>query len=302
MEVGHQHVDVREGEARRDEDARVARGLAAFCPRLERAHGGRAHGNHAPAACLAFGNGALRGLGHFVALGVHRVLGDVLGLHRLEGAGAHVQRDVGALHAARFEFGQQALVEMQRGRGRGHGAGHAREHGLVAALVVGRVGVRDVGRQRHVAAALHQRIRVFAGVALEAEAEQRAVFLGPAAQQRGAKAAHHLERGAHGRLLADLHVRDHLVALQHALDQQFELAAGRLLAEQARLDHARVVEDQQVARTKQRGQFLEDAVGRGIAGAVEQTGGGAFGGGVLCHQLGRQMEIEIGKREGAHGA
>jgi hypothetical protein len=27
----------------------------------------------------------------------------VLGLHRLEGAGAHVQRDAGALHAARFQ-------------------------------------------------------------------------------------------------------------------------------------------------------------------------------------------------------
>ena len=154
---------------------------AALRPRLQRAHGGGADGHHAAAARLAVGDGLLRGLGHFVALGVHRVLGDVLGLHRLEGAGAHVQRDAGALHAARVERGQQGLVEMQGGGRRGHRARHAREHGLVALLVVGRVGVRDVGRQRHVAVARHQRVGIARS---KREAEQRAVFVrasGPAA-------------------------------------------------------------------------------------------------------------------------
>jgi hypothetical protein len=50
--------------------------------------------------------------------------------------------------------------------------------------------------------------------------------------------------------------------VQHALDQQFELAAGGLLAEQARLDHLRVVEHQQVAGAQQRRQLAEDAVDR----------------------------------------
>ena len=54
------------------------------------------------------------------------------------------------------------------------------------------------------------------------------------------------------RLLAHLHVRDDLVARQHALDQQFDLAAGGLLAEQARLHDLRVVEHQQVAGAQQR--------------------------------------------------
>ena len=91
-------------------------------------------------------------------------------------------------------------------------------------------------------------------------------------------------------------------AVQHALDQHLELAAGGLFAEQARLDHAGVVEDQQVAGAQQRGQLAEDAVdGRG-AGAIEQARGAAFGGGMLRDQFGRQVEIEIGKREGAHGA
>ena len=90
------------------------------------------------------------------------------------------------------------------------------------------------------------------------------------------------------------------VRLQHALDQQFQLAAGGLLAEQARLDHPRVVEHQQVAGAQQRGQVAEDAVDRRVAGAVEQARGAAFGGGVLGHQFGRQVEIEIGEGEVAH--
>ena len=106
--------------------------------------------------------------------------------------------------------------------------------------------------------------------------------------------------GAHGRLLADLHVGDDFLALQHALDQQFELAAGRLLAEQARLHHLRVVEDQQVAGAQQRGQGVEDAIDRLGAGAVEQARGAAFEGGMLGHQFGRQVEIEIGKGKAAH--
>jgi hypothetical protein len=68
-----------------------------------------------------------------------------------KGAGAHVQRDAGALHAARLQRGQHAFVEMQRGCGCGHGAGVAGKHGLVAALVVSGVGMGDVGRQRHMA-------------------------------------------------------------------------------------------------------------------------------------------------------
>jgi hypothetical protein len=286
-------------KARRDEDAVSPRGLAAG------AHDSSVRTVVVPTATTRPPR-ARAAMARCVASALRTtrcasVLGDVLGLHRLEGAGAHVQRDAGALHTAGFQLGQQAFVEMQCGGRRGHCARHAREHGLVAARVVGRIGVRDVGRQRHVAAALHQRIRVFAGIA-EAEAEQRAVFVGPAAQQRGAKAADHLQRGAHRRLLAHLHVRDHLVALQHALDQQFELAAGRLFAEQARLDHLRVVEHQQVAARSSEGRSLEDAVDRSVAHAIEQTRGAAFGGRVLGDQLGREVEIEIGKREGAHGA
>jgi len=104
------------------------------------------------------------------------------------------------------------------------------------------------------------------------------------------------------RLLADLHVRDHFVALQYALHQEFELAAGGFFAEETRLDDARVVEDKQVARPEQRRKVPEDPVHRYVTGTIEKSRGAAFCGGMLGHQFGRQVEIEIGKREVAHGA
>ena len=100
------------------------------------------------------------------------MLGQVFGLHGLEGAGADMQRDTGALHAAGVELGQQRMVEMQcRGRGR-YGSWHTCEYGLVALFVFGRVGVGDravlmapqVMRQGHVAVFFHQRIGVVAAV------------------------------------------------------------------------------------------------------------------------------------------
>ena len=314
MKVGHQQVDVLKRKARRDEDACVAGGFPRLGPRLQRAHRRRADGHDTAATRLAVGNRLLCSRWHVVALGMHLVLGDDLGLDRLEGAGADMQRDMRALHATCFQFSQQGLVEMQRGRRRCNGAGHAGEHGLIAAFILGgildglgtgRSGVLlpfDVRRQRHMAAALHQRVRVFVGGTGKRETEQRPLRVGPAAQQGRTKTAGHPQRCADRRLLADLHVSDDFLAGQHALDQQFQLAAGRLFAEQARLDNLRVVEHQQIATLQQRRQAFEDAIDRRIGGAVEQSGGGAFDGRMLRDEFGRQGKIEIGKREGAHDA
>ncbi|MNV79218.1 hypothetical protein D3C71_1727600 [compost metagenome] len=49
-----------------------------------------------------------------------------------------------------------------------------------------------------------------------------------------------------GGRLRGAHLRQHRVAIDHALHQHLHPAAARLLAEEARLDHAGVVEDQQV--------------------------------------------------------
>ena len=47
------------------------------------------------------------------------VRGNVLDLHRSEGAKTHVQRDIGQMHALLFNSFQQLLREVQAGRRRG---------------------------------------------------------------------------------------------------------------------------------------------------------------------------------------
>ena len=155
VEVGDQYVHQLELKARRDEDVGVATGNPSFCPAFQRADTGGAHGHDASAACLAGGNGRLGFGRHVVPLAVHLVLGQVLSFDRLEGACTHMQRHMRALHAHGVQLRKYALVKVQCSRGGRYGAGVFRKHGLVALHVFGRVAVRDVGGERHMAVALH---------------------------------------------------------------------------------------------------------------------------------------------------
>ena len=157
---------------------------------------------------------------------------------------------------------------MQRGGGCRHRTGVLGKYGLVALRVLCRICVGDVGRQRHMAMAFHQRVGIIALVIAEHKAVQRAFRVGPSAQHRGAKAvfmacgASHLERSAHFGLFADAHMGGYLVAAQYAFNQQFHLTARGFFAKQAGVDDLGVVENQQVARLEQTGQLTEDAVHR----------------------------------------
>ena len=233
---------------------------------------------------------------------LHAVVGDALHAHRLEGARAHVQRHACRLHAARGQRREHVLVEVQRRGRRRHRPGAGGEHGLVAALVLGAVGVRDVRRQRHVAVRLQQR----EGVGREAQVEQRAVGPG-AAQHLGveARGGHlgpaEMHHAARARRLARAQVGPDGVRHvgrrgQHALDQRLHRAAAGLAPVQASLDHARVVEHQQVARLQQRGQVAEDAARWRGLGTVEQARGAALGGRVLGDQVFGEFEVEVGRR------
>lgn len=71
------------------------------------------------------------------------------------------------------------------------------------------------------------------------------------------------------RRLAGAHVGQHAVAVEHALDQHFQLAAGGFLAEQPRRDHPGVVEHHQVAGAQVVEQVSELLVGQLAAGAIE---------------------------------
>jgi len=147
---------------------------------------------------------------------------------------------------------------------------------------------------------------------VQAEAEQLAVFVGPAADENGiepaaTQAAGHVQPAPDLRLLAHAQVSHHLVGgavarlkgQQHAFDQHFELTTTGLLAEEAGLHHLCVVEHQQVAFVEQTRKLAKDAVHRRGARAVEQSRGAALGRGVLGDQLGGEVEIEVGHREGA---
>ena len=105
VEVGEQPVHHPEAVARRDEQVRLAHaGLAATG--FQRPHGRRADGHHRPSPGLRPRNG-LRRLGrNGIALGMHLVLRQVFGTHRQEGAGPHVQRQVGHLHTPRAQSRQ----------------------------------------------------------------------------------------------------------------------------------------------------------------------------------------------------
>ena len=134
-------------------------------------------------------------------------------------------------------------------------------------------------------------------LAREAQVEHRVL--------RSAAAQHlHLERGAGGRVaerqrrarlrrLAGPDVRPGLAGRQHALDQHLDATARGLGAEQARLDHAGVVEHEQVARVQQAGQLAEDAVDERVGRAIEQARTAAFGRRMLRDQVVRQLEVEV---------
>ena len=113
---------------------------------------------------------------------------------------------------------------MQCGGGGGYGTWGFGKHGLVALGVLGAVGMFDVGRQRHMAVALHQGVGVIAPVVGKHQTEQCSCGVRPAAQQRGTQAVLLAGRtvqrqgGADFGLLADPHVRRHLVAAEYALD------------------------------------------------------------------------------------
>ncbi|MCY1231077.1 hypothetical protein D9M72_435130 [compost metagenome] len=227
------------------------------------------------------------------------MLGQVLGAHRLEGAGAHVQRQEGAPHAGGIEPGEQRIVEMQARGGRGHRAGAARVDGLVAGFVVGVRVVRDIRRQRQAAVALDQ-------VQRRLGEAQREELVHARAHGDGEGVVGQMQRAALGRGLGGAHLGQHGVGIDHALDQHLDLAAAGLVAKEARLDHAGVVEDQQVVGTQVVDDVAEGTVDHahrvgGVGGGQlfdhQQPARAAVGQRALGNQFWWQREIEIGKRQ-----
>ncbi len=145
----------------------------------------------------------------------------------------------------------------------------------------------DVGWQRHRAMLLEDGVHV--------GGEGDSVQIALTSLHCHADAVSHQKLGAGGRRMARADERKRLARGLRALDEDLDLAAGALLPRQPRLDDARVVQDQGVARTHELGEILERQVAQGAARIeVQQAAGGAYRGRMLGDELGRQVVIELG--------
>jgi hypothetical protein len=131
---------------------------------------------------------------------------------------------------------------MQPGRRRRHRAEALGVHGLIALAVRAFVRAVYIRRQRHVPDAVEQRQHLFG----KAQLEQRIV----ARQHLGLATAVDEDLRTRLRRLAGAHMGQHAMAVEHPLDQDFQLAAGGFLAKQPRRNHPGIVEHHQIAGRK----------------------------------------------------
>lgn len=228
---------------------------------------------------------------------------DPLAVDRLEGAGADAQLDPRGLDPAGGEGREQGAGEMQAGGGRGDRARAVGEHRLVALAVAGAVRAPDVGGQRHAPAALGQREHP-AGAGLEGEGARAVVMarqhLGRAERGRARACVRGAEAdpgpgahpAAHQAAPALTPIRRRLRRL--GVDQQdLERAAAGLGPGQARRDHARAVEHQEIAAAQPCGQVGDALVAQAVAAAGHQQARGvARLDRLLGDELRRHREVE----------
>ena len=151
----------------------------------------------------------------------------------------------------RIDSRDQVRIEMQACGRRGDRTRHAREDALVTRDVGFIGGTVDVGRQRMRHAPRKTRAPRWASRS-------------PRDHRHESTRAHHLNGSAvrgddqpFAYRLAGAHLRQCPIRTDGALEKNLDPSAGRLGAVQARGDHARVIEDQQVAWTQQRWQVGE---------------------------------------------
>ena len=297
VEIGDHRIDAADAVAGEDEDLRLAGERLQFAvPHggLQRAHDRGAHRYHAAAAGARCAHLLDQCRTDVEPFAVHAVFVDVVHAHRLERTGTDMQRHVAEFDAAVAQRGKQRIVEVQaRGRRRDR-AQFAREHGLVALVVVLPGRTLYVGRQRQAPDLLQpafQRIR---------DVEAQLVELAVAADHFRLAAGIQVNAAARLGRLAGAHLRPRGVLRQQALDQDLHAAAAFLLPEQARRNHAGVVENQQIARLQPFGQVADVAIReRRVARRHHQQ---AAGGTLRQRRLGDQrlgqVEMEIGLLHG----
>ncbi len=174
---------------------------------------------------------------------MHAMLLHPLGLHRQEGAGAHVQRQSFASDAAPIQLIDEARCEMQSRGGRCDRSVLAREHRLVIVAVglVRGATRRDVGGKRHSPGAVEKQLDRFLAVEMQQYRPVRGLLDG-----RSADPASELDQVAVTNTPGVAHEGPPFAG-------PFALVEGRADARipamsfQLRRDYARVVENEHVA-------------------------------------------------------
>ncbi len=98
--------------------------------------------------------------------------------------------------------------------------------------------------------------------------------------------------------MAGAHLRQHLMRVQHTLDQHLDLPPAFLAAKQTRLDDARIVQYQHIVRPDQLQQVGEAAILQCAIMRIQQAARAALTGRMLRDQSLGQNKIEF---IGTHG-
>ena len=257
MEVGDQTVDAVELHPRVQEDGGVAAAsldLAVLgSGSLQCAAAGSAHSDD-PVACglgLADAPGGL--LADGVPLAVHLMVGDLVLLHRSEGAQTNVQGDLGNADPHGADGVHQLRGKVQPGGGSSCAAQLLGIDGLVLALILQLL--CDVGRQRHLTKFIQLFIKRF-GIIIECNVLVAVLhgLVHHGGQTAVAKA--HLCAGLHP--LAGLCQALPLVSLHLSQQQQLAHGTGRLLdAHDAGGQHLGIIHYQKISRLQKFRQVAE---------------------------------------------
>ena len=297
VKIGEQAVDDPKLEAGSDKQRGLAiprrKPTGPKCGRFECAQRCRADGDHGTAAGTRRGNRADRRCIEAVVLGMHLVEGQIFVLHGRKRTGANVKCDKGSLDTTGGQCGKSRVVEMQTRRGGRHRTGGARVDRLIAFRVRCIRRPPDVRRQRNLAIGVQpgqQRTRV-----VEADKMETIV----AVLHDGRRAARKLQWGSRAWGMTRPHLHPRFIRAGDPFEQDLDFAAGGLVRADTRLDHPRVVADDEIARLQQRRQVGEIAIGVTVHTDVEQSTARTLHGRRLRDQFRRQRVVEIGQRIGA---
>lgn len=283
VKIGQHRIDSLERYAGIQEEICLAR-VAEFVERLDGANGGGADGDHA----LRLGNLSGR-LGVDVkSLCVEFILLDSLRMQRLECAETHVEGDLGCRSTGEAALFENARRKVKTRRGSGHRATLPRKNSLVAFCVSGFIGTADVGRQRNVAVKFDSPPLI---IRIETDAPL-AMF--QALLDNGVEPWGEFDFSSIRKFASRTDKRSPCVAELLGQENLYAAGVARPMANEPRLEDARVVKDQQIALVKIRGKVAKVPVLPGLGGAIQHQHAGAvsFSRRILGNQLLGQFIIK----------